>query len=372
MKIIKAMSVGTILTVLGFTARAQTGLVAHYPLNGNANDAAGSLHGTVIGATPTTNRFGQPNSAYSFNGSSSRIEFSGPPLAQVTNWTISAWVKPGNFTQEGIAVHVGFDNFSTGDGFGFGFAGSSTWQGLFPPTSGYRSSGQALPTTNQWYHVVMQRGTGPLIFFINGVQTMNNTATIFTVPTDFTIGSQNGARYFNGGIDDVRIYNRAISSNEVVQLYNDVEFCSPHAATAESTIFNGFVVGATVIDGGCGYTNTPTVSFVGGGGSNATATATVTNGRVTAINITGAGCCYTNPPRIIIDSPPFAPTVSIAFSRVNVTQHVRIGRNYVLEYTTNFVDWIPAGPLFTAQSETIVSEFELALTGRYFRIREVP
>ncbi len=43
-------------------------------------------------------------------------------------------------------------------------------------------------------------------------------------------------------------------------------------------------------DFGCGYTNVPSVTIVGGGGSNATATATVSNGMVTAIQMLNSGC----------------------------------------------------------------------------------
>jgi hypothetical protein len=374
MKIIKTMLVSATLTVLGFTARAQVGLVAHYPLDGNANDVAGLLHGTVVGATPTTNRFGQASSAYSFNGTSSRIEFSSPPLNQGSNWTISAWVRVNTFSQEGIPVYVGFDNGTSSDGFGFGLNNSASLLGFSASTpQGYVPSGQSFTNTSQWHHVVILRSNnGPFTFYLNGVQSINNGPPPSFAPTDFTIGSQNGVRYFNGAIDDVRIYNRAISSNEVAQLFNDVEFCSPHTAVAVAILSNGFVVGANVTDPACGYTNAPMVSIVGGGGSNATAIATISDGRVTAINIASAGCCYTNVPKIIIDSPPFAPSLSIIFSKVNVVQRVGVGQNYVLEYTTNLVNWIPAGPQFTAQSEIITNDFDLALTGRYFRIREVP
>jgi hypothetical protein len=52
-----------------------TGLVRNYPFNGNANDVSPNLsHGTVYGATLTTDRFGNPNSAYSFNGISDYID----------------------------------------------------------------------------------------------------------------------------------------------------------------------------------------------------------------------------------------------------------------------------------------------------------
>ena len=111
---------------------------------------------------------------------------------------------------------------------------------------------------------------------------------------------------------------------------------------------------------------------MGGGGSGATATANMTNGIVTDVIITSAGSGYTNAPRILIESPPFVPTVSIAVSKVKVTQQVRVNHNYVLEASTDLTTWLPTGPPFTAESESIVTEFDVDETGRFFRIREVP
>ncbi len=374
----KILAVSGVLALSWLNVSGQSfltnGLVAHYPLNGNANNVFGTNNGTIVGATLTSNRQGHANSAYRFNGTSSRIEFNAPPIAQVMNWTLSAWIKPAALPQHGIAVNVGMDNGSSGDGFGFGFNNSSTWEALLPATpGGWRSSGQVIGNTNAWYHVVMLRASGNLLFYINGNQSVDAGPITYSVPTDFTIGGQNNnLRYFNGLIDDVRIYNRALSANEVAQLYSYNEICSPHAATATATLVNGFVVGATITDYGCGYTSAPPVSISGGGGSNATATATISGGMVTAINITAAGCCYTNPPRIVIGSPPFVPTLSIRVSKVRVTQRLMVGRNYVLEATTDLVNWTPTGPPFTAQSESTDSEFDVDVTGRYFRVSEVP
>ena len=147
--------------------------------------------------------------------------------------------------------------------------------------------------------------------------------------------------------------------------------CSPHKAKATAQIVNGFLVGYTITDPGCGYTNAPAVLIQGGGGNGATATATVRSGQVTAINITSAGCCYTSVPNIAIGSPPFVPTVSIAVSKVKVTQNVVLGRTYVLQASIDLVTWITTGPPFFADSETIVSEFDVDVSGRFYRISQV-
>lgn len=152
----------------------------------------------------------------------------------------------------------------------------------------------------------------------------------------------------------------------------DPVFCAPRKAKATPQLVNGFVVGATITDSGCGYTNAPLVLIQGGGGTGATATAVITDGQVSAIRITSAGVGYDNPPRIVIASPPFVPTLTIRVSKVRVSQEVVLGRRYLLESSGDLVNWTATGPPFTAQSETIENEFDVDLTGRFFRVIEVP
>lgn len=209
-----------VLAVNGYSQSFLTnGLVAYYPFNGNANDASGNgLNGTVVGATLTTDRFGNANAAYGFNGSSSTITFSPPPLTQVDNWTLSAWINPANFWQGSYPVLVGYDTGLNGDGYGFFLLGSSTLLGIFSGVNWF-SSGYSMPATNRWYHVVMLRESGTTKFFVGGIQTVNTFSTTPHPPTAFTIGSATGYGFFNGQVDDVRIYNRALSDSEVGQLY---------------------------------------------------------------------------------------------------------------------------------------------------------
>ena len=64
--------------------------------------------------------------------------------------------------------------------------------------------------------------------------------------------------------------------------------------------------------------------------------------------------------------------MSIAVSRVKITQHVVLGRNYVLESSYDQITWTPTGPQFTADSDTMQNEFDVGATGGFFRVREVP
>ncbi len=125
--------------------------------------------------------------------------------------------------------------------------------------------------------------------------------------------------YFDGSLDDIRIFNRTLSEGEVRSLYDFESLTahgSPRTAKAIAQIVNGFVVGATVTDGGSGYTNVPMVSISGGGGSGATARATVVNGAVTSITIQNPGSGYSSVPTLTIAPPPFPPRKAIAIAQI--------------------------------------------------------
>jgi len=67
-----------------------------------------------------------------------------------------------------------------------------------------------------------------------------------------------------------------------------------------------------------------------------------------------------------------SPALSIAVSKVKVTQRVQVGHKYLLESSFDLVTWEPTGPAFVAAADTIVSEFDVDVSGRFFRITEVP
>jgi len=148
--------------------------------------------------------------------------------------------------------------------------------------------------------------------------------------------------------------------------------CIPRGARATAVVVNGFVVGIDLLDGGCGYETAPTVRIVGGGGEGATATAVIDNGRVVEVVATGAGSGYSESPNVFVESPPYMPSLEIAVSRVLVTLRVRVNHNYVLESSFDCQTWMQVGYHFTADAESLTMEFEVADTGRYFRIQEVP
>ncbi len=373
------------------------GLVAYYPFNGNANDQSGfGRHGTVHGAILSPDRFGIPNNCYAFNGVSDYIDASTTINDVINTFTVSMWFNTTNahfaypsanfliWPSHGVLT---WGDSSVGAGISAGVDKLQVWE----HTADYLVIVVEYDgTLTGWNFVTLVYSNRVPGLYVNGAfvgqgsESLRNPVRpsngqkyepVFRERGGFGGGQQDAStnQMYQGRIDDVRIYNRALSGSEVQQLFvQEGPFCSPHRATATATVVNGFVVGATITDAGCGYTNAPLVLIQGGGGSGAVATAVVSKGVVVALNITSAGSGYTSTPRIEIASPPFVPTLSINVSKVKVTQNVVLGRNYVLESSTDMTNWTAVGPPFTATSESVTDEFDVDVTGRYFRIRQVP
>ena len=94
----RAILISTILVLLVITGTVSAGLtdnlVAYYPFNGNANDqSSNGYDGTVYGATLTSDRFGNPGSAYSFDGIDDYISVDYTDAFQLPEITISVWVQ---------------------------------------------------------------------------------------------------------------------------------------------------------------------------------------------------------------------------------------------------------------------------------------
>jgi hypothetical protein len=140
----------------------------------------------------------------------------------------------------------------------------------------------------------------------------------------------------------------------------------PGGATASAIVTNGFVVGTTITSGGSGYTNTPQVQFIGGGGSGATATAVVSGGVVVGITITDAGFGYTNPPSVLIN-PPYipCPVLTIAPASSLVFSGLTVGDVYQPQEVTGWY-WSNDLASFTATSASYTQTVAgLASGGNY-------
>ncbi|MDP1675502.1 MAG: LamG domain-containing protein [Bacteroidota bacterium] len=210
------------------TTPPKNGLVAWYPFNGNANDTSDKAHhGTVNGATLTTDRFNRVNSAYNFNGTSNFISI---PHSSDFNYTgsdtisFSYWIKMNGVSTGGAIVCKsaigGVSNYCT---LWNGDSTHATISNHFGSGDVMSSSIKLLP--NQWYHVVILFNEKKCSLFVNGVYNTTKTLVISPLtnssPLYFGNDADGNQEFMKGVIDDLRIYRRSLSSEEVTALYNE-------------------------------------------------------------------------------------------------------------------------------------------------------
>ncbi|MCU0783406.1 MAG: LamG domain-containing protein [Verrucomicrobia bacterium] len=209
------------------------GLVAYYPLNGNANDASGNGNNGTInkGVTLTMDRFARTNGAYDFDGSTGFIGIPQNPILNLltTNFTLSAWVWQRGADFDGYRI---IDKCTAGepDGWTFDTVGcNSTGHALRLQAANTNAScnvgGETDYSLMQWHHVVaIASGTNGTVYLDGKLDGTGNVGNIPANTLDVYIGmahpGSGAGFYFNGIIDEVRIYNRALSAAEVQQLYD--------------------------------------------------------------------------------------------------------------------------------------------------------
>jgi hypothetical protein len=216
------------LTITDTPINISTGLVAYYPFNGNANDESGNgNNGTVYGATLTTDRFGHPSSAYSFDGLNDYI---GVPHSNSLNltgdYTISAWIfQKSAFTDSRCGYRI-LDKATAGscDGWVFDTCDSNSWTGrkIRMDVSCPWSTSNTAYSLNEWHHVVGTVNNLHITFYLDGQQ--DGEGAVAATPINsldlYIAASHNNYYFFDGLIDDMRIYNRALSQAEINELYN--------------------------------------------------------------------------------------------------------------------------------------------------------
>ncbi len=237
----------TLFAVLSANAQVPSyvptnGLVGYWPFNGNANDESGNgNNGTVIGGvTSSLDRNGDLNSAYSFDGTTGYIDVTSLNNLPYTPITYSGWLLVGEY----IPSSPGWQAKSIiGRNTGFVIEcgeicmakASDYWGGAYDNTLFMwrgGGTGAAIPSSNVvpeqgvWMHFVYtQEMGGNYTWFINGVQTTNGNFTeVQNYYEFFRIGADNNTTgsslFWDGSLDDIGIWNRALSADEVLALYN--------------------------------------------------------------------------------------------------------------------------------------------------------
>ena len=236
-----------------------SGLVGWWGFNGNAQDGSGNgNHGTIVGSiTNTTDRFGIPNSAYFFNGNNCHIPIPSLNSLSYRPITYSAWVIvnsyfPITFGHKFRTIIGRNTTYVLDCGvIGFWADGNPVIPQNIPQNTfifwrGGGSSGTApvtstSPPLNQWVHVVYtQELNGDWQWYMNGL--LSNSGN-FTDPlnyfSEFRIGGCNNydGYSWNDKLDDIGIWNRALTPQEITNLYNSqlptqTSLCLPTITTS--------------------------------------------------------------------------------------------------------------------------------------------
>jgi hypothetical protein len=204
------------------------GLVGYWPFNGNANDESGNgNNGVVYGSTLTTDRFGINNKSYGFNGISNKIEVDANSQFQLTTLTVSLWVN----AISGFSL-VNKSNWSNGnlETFNFGLGNTLLNSSIKINSNCFAGAGWNNITTNtgslynNWNHLVVTFNGVVVKHYVNGVQ-VNSQPLIGLMDTclggqlKFGAWWRNSPDYLNGKLDDIGIWNRALTQDEVTSLY---------------------------------------------------------------------------------------------------------------------------------------------------------
>jgi len=236
------MPVVTVMLLVGMTMAGnvqaasscdvvKNGLVACYPFDGNANDGSGNgNHGTVNGATLTVDRFGKPNSAYLFDGINDYIRVNDDPSIRMdSSFTIVAWVK-GDYIRNSIVAGItGDKNIGASWELGPQVSTSPTTEfGVrITPTTWIRAVDPIPLSSQEWIQLVgvWNQGTRTTALYHDGVKVLDVTGQVLTrYPHDdgLSIGAylvRGAVQSTKGIIDDVSIYNRALTEEEIKKLY---------------------------------------------------------------------------------------------------------------------------------------------------------
>lgn len=209
------------------TTVQQTGdLVAFYPFNGNANDASGfNNHGTVSGAALTADRWGNSASAYSFDGINDNIRvLNSSSLNFQNSVTINFWIKVGEFyDRESYPLsHGNWENR-----WKISITNKHIRWTIKTNTGIKDLDSETKLALNNLYNVTVLYDGLDYEIYINGELDAftSFSGLILTTPIDLMIGQvlPGNIQYnFKGVLDDIRIYNYALSYNSIQSLYDFV------------------------------------------------------------------------------------------------------------------------------------------------------
>ncbi|MCD6534924.1 MAG: DUF1566 domain-containing protein [Deltaproteobacteria bacterium] len=205
---------------IGGLSDLTSGLVAYYPFDGSANDSSVNGHdGTISGGATFTD--GISGQAINFDGINDKVTVSHSDDLNSANGTWSLWIYPHG--DGGYAITkdtLGYNNdgklYVSTDSVSFLIDGNNQYN--------YASSASRTITQNKWHHVAATWGNDGMKLYIDGSLSASNLSYIQGIDTvgDLVFGglfNDYNNPWFDGKMDEVRIYNRALSEIEISKLF---------------------------------------------------------------------------------------------------------------------------------------------------------
>lgn len=214
------------------------GLVGYWPFNGNANDVSGNgNNGVVNGATLSTDRLGVINNAYNFDGNNDFIIIPNNSVFDSNNISFSLWISSSNLQRQVAIVRTNFSNASNEHfalTFNFILQSEVSLCAKYNVPNCNAGQGWQYNTVNQnimnnnFHHVVGTIEGNTMKLYIDNLLTQTLTTSFPQTSScwggDIQIGRNwsNFTNYFNGKIDDIGIWNRALTQAEITGLYTSL------------------------------------------------------------------------------------------------------------------------------------------------------
>lgn len=225
-----SQNVGINTNCSSFSKIPTNDLLAYYPFNSNANDESGNgYNGNIDGAILTTDRFGNVNSAFSFDGDNDRIVLPFNSKIFTSNtFSLNFWYyKIKNTLGADSQGLIGSDN-SVNRGINLNISNDFIRNHMYTGSiQQYYFDYYGAITNATWYFVTVQYNGSSFQMFVNGslVHEIPASGNLYHNGINFEVGhdtyNTQSCRWFGGKIDDIRVYNRALTDLEIQSLYRE-------------------------------------------------------------------------------------------------------------------------------------------------------
>ncbi len=222
-------------------------LAAYYPLNGNYFDSSGNnLNAIWHGVTPAPDRFGIPNRAYHFNGISQWLELPGDFDFPKRTWSLWFYAD---------TIKTGYHSIFDADHNGLQYAQTEMFlhesngvDSLYMAVGDASTGIKIAVNEKQWYHVALVRDSTVLRYYFNGClmdtviinSSYNNHSQTGMQTVGLGIDRTHSTNYFKGSLDDIRVYQCALTDSEINVLADTM--CNPLSIQWNENITNAITV----------------------------------------------------------------------------------------------------------------------------------